>query len=180
MQRYSFATLAGQFHVSRNQFANRVNPMREIKGFKMRQLLNVIVVSVLAAGQMFLVAHACANVGSELASQAAAATPSIKGVAFETARRAMDGDQFLPKRSGSDCTDLALRPVFASETGILPYRSRIVPRVSTDSPKPVVAGPVRSSWNGIAARGVVASGWLGSPRLIERPPHTILHCCWRI
>lgn len=157
-----------------------VEPTRVLNGIKLRQLLRVVIVSVLAAGQMFLVAHACARNVDELARRSAVATPNTIGVALETARRALDGERFLTRGAGGDCADLALRAVLASETGIVPYVSRLSPRAPIDLPKPVFAGRVRISWLGMADRGEIDSAWLGSPQVIDSPPHTILHCRWRI
>ena len=157
-------------------------PKRVMNGLHLRQFLRAIVVGVLMAGQLLLVAHACASGSGELVGHSAVVTPGVAVVPFETPRPTMDGARYLPQRADGDCPDLALRAVLASEPGIVPYGSRMVPRSgsSTDLPKPVVAGRVRVSWLGIADRGAIDPSWLGNPPAINSPPQTILHCCWRI
>ena len=154
--------------------------MRVIEGNKQRQLLRVVVVSVLAVGQMLLAVHACTVSAIESTSRSAVATQSSTTVASATAPRASEGAANLAQRTSDDCVNLVDRAVLASEPGIQPYRSRVAPRVTTDLPKPVFAGRARVSWFGMAERGEVDSSWLGNPRALNGPPHTILHCCWRI
>lgn len=154
--------------------------MRVANEINLSRLLRVCVVTVLAAGQMLLAVHACDISVNELASRATVTQQVTGRVASATARRALEGTAYLPQRANGDCADPAVRVVLPSEPALLPYRARVISRVSTDSSKPVFADRVRISWFGMADRGDVVSGWIGNPRGLDNPPHTILHCCWRI
>lgn len=154
--------------------------MRVANEINLSRLLRLFVVTVLAVGQVLLVVHACGISVSELANRATVTTQTTTRVASTTARRALEGAGYLPQRANGDCADAAVRVVLPSEPAVLPYRAHFISRVSTDGPKPVFAKRVRVSWFGMADHGKVVSSWLGNPRELNSPPHTILHCCWRI
>jgi hypothetical protein len=153
--------------------------MRVINGFKLRQLIRIVVVSVLASAQMFLIAHACAISVDKLASHAKVMTTPSFGVALVTKRRVTDGGQYQLQLAAGDCADSIVHPELTNQFGVWPHWSRVVPRVSTDSP-PVVFGQVHSSLHRMADHVAIASGLPANPQLPNRLPHTILHCCWRI
>ena len=154
--------------------------MRVANEINLSRLLRVFVVIALAAGQTFLAVHACDTSVNELANRAIVTTQTATRVASATVRRALGGAGYLPQRANVDCADSAARVVLPGEPAVLPNRPRVISRVGTDFPKPFFADRLRVSGFGMADHGEVVSRWLGNPRELNSPPHTILHCCWRI